>query len=276
MKKNGNLDERKLHSFRVGERNENFLTSDTVIANNSDPSLENHKLSSRNFVPKIVYFSRCKAKSAQPYLGPGSSKEIPTKINSIQKNNLFVSTKTNSHLFEGVKKNKSVKNFDILNSEDQSSIINEIKTASGCTNFQRKIKSNYQYANICLFPIIHNDLLSLMKDEFGNYLCQDLVGVLYQQNFDYFLNVVNENFIEISFSVFGSKVVQRLIQQTQVKGTTNTVRIYDLLCSKVKGRVVKMSANQNATHIIQKMIVLFPHSYNTFLYKEIVYLLYYI
>ena len=143
------------------------------------------------------------------------------------------------------------------------------KIENNCHYLQMKILSNINYSNEILFPFLYPNILTLINDKYGNYLYQSFIEVLNPKNLLKFLLILKNNFLEISHSQNGTRVIQKLIEKSvSIKQGNNNI-IQNYLIDMLKGNVYKLSNDENANHIIQKFIVNIHSPYNNFIYEEL-------
>lgn len=165
-----------------------------------------------------------------------------------------------------MRKKKQIKTqIEDNNAEGMSKLIQKEK---GCRYFQRKIKEDPKYANEILYPSLKKYMFELIVDQFGNYLYQEFLDVLDETNFDDYLNFVAINFIKIAFSTHGTRVIQGLLQRVQIE-TPKGKEVFRVISSRMVTNIAQMAVDENANHIIQKYLNLFPSEYNNFIYQEI-------
>ena len=169
-------------------------------------------------------------------------------------------------------------NFNIYNNtinqedfEAINSILNENnhqKNQNYCHYLQLKIISNPQYSNNILYHFLIPYMLQLINNVYGNLIYQNFIEVLEQNNLYHLVNFIKNNFIEISHSPNGTRVIQKLIEKIyQNKSYKSFIFLY--LIEMIKGKVCELSIDENANHIIQKFIIYIPSPLNNFIYYEI-------
>ena len=142
------------------------------------------------------------------------------------------------------------------------------KIENNCHYLQMKILSNINYSNDILFPFLYPNMLSLINDQYGNSLYQSFIEVLNPKNLLKFLLLLKNNFLEISHSHNGTRVIQKLIEKSTIlKQGSNIIQKY--LIEMIKGNVYEFSNDENANHIIQKYIINIHYPNNNFIYEEL-------
>ena len=111
-------------------------------------------------------------------------------------------------------------------------------------------------------------MLPLINNIYGNLIYQNFIDILDQSNLYHFLNFINHNFIEISHSQNGTRVIQKLVEKIYHLKLYKSF-ICNSLIQMLKGRVTELSIDENANHIIQKFIIHIPYPINNFIYNEI-------
>ena len=160
----------------------------------------------------------------------------------------------------------SIQDLNIINL-----IINDIPSQKKENNYhylQMKILHNPIYANEILYPYLYPYMITLLNDQFGNYIYQSFIEILNTKNFYNFLLVIKNNFKEISCSKNGTRVIQKLIEKsTNIKQGNNIIQ--KSLIEMLKGKIFELSNDENANHIIQKFIINIQYPYNNFIYEEL-------
>ena len=160
----------------------------------------------------------------------------------------------------------SIQDLNIINL-----IINDIPSQKKENNYhylQMKILHNPIYANEILYPYLYPYMITLLNDQFGNYIYQSFIEILNTKNLYNFLYVLKNNFKEISCSKNGTRVIQKLIEKsTNIKQGYNIIQ--KSLIEMLKGKIFELSNDENANHIIQKFIINIQYPYNNFIYEEL-------
>ena len=111
-------------------------------------------------------------------------------------------------------------------------------------------------------------MLPLINNIYGNLIYQNFIEVLEQNNLYHLINFIKINFIEISHSPNGTRVIQKLIEKIYQNKSYKSF-IFFCLIEMIKGKVSELSIDENANHIIQKFIIYIPSPFNNFIYYEI-------
>ena len=170
-------------------------------------------------------------------------------------NNIFNIIKTNNYFY-------SNKNISTTNAHN--TIILKIKDKYGCMVMKNKILSEPNYANEILFPQIKNDLVDLSCHNYGNYFLQEFLDIISFENLNTFLDLISKDFIKISISPHGTRVIQKLIDKISFIPILINKFIY-IINTKDLSIICQ---SQYGNHIIQKFLLTF-HSceYTLFIYK---------
>ena len=100
------------------------------------------------------------------------------------------------------------------------------KIENNCHYLQKKISANPVYANDVLFPFLFSNIVSLINDQFGNFIYQGFIDILNSQNLINLLFIIKNNFFEISKSQNGTRVIQKLLEKTTLikQGNNNLIQ----------------------------------------------------
>ena len=191
---------------------------------------------------------------------------IPDKNNKqIHSNlisNIFNIINMNNYFY--LQRNCSINNNPYRNTQTINNQILLIKDKIGCIVMKNKILSDPNYANEILFPQISADIKDLCCDNFGNYFLQSFLDIITFDNLNKFLDIINQDFIEICLSSYGTRVVQKVIDKISFTPFLLNKFTY-LLNSPDFGVICK---SQYGNHIIQKFITVIHNSdYTTFIYN---------
>jgi Pumilio-family RNA binding repeat len=106
-------------------------------------------------------------------------------------------------------------------------------------------------------PIISD----LMMDMYGNYMCQTLFHNCSAGQRLQLLTAMRGNLIDVAFHPRGTHALQNLIAMTSLKEEETIYR------EEFQGRLVEMSVDNNASHIVQRLLVTVNNRY--FIIREI-------
>ncbi|GJX24933.1 pumilio homolog 12-like protein [Tanacetum coccineum] len=148
----------------------------------------------------------------------------------------------------------------------RGNLYNLAKDQNGCRLLQSLFeKPTFEDVEMVLFEVV-DKIADLMKDQFGNYLVQKLVGVCnIQQKMELVLSLtrVPTNIILVCMSPHGTRAVQRLLENlsdpTQVMLVMNALR-----CG-----AVALATDPNGHHVIQFCLVNYHCDFNKPILNEI-------
>lgn len=163
--------------------------------------------------------------------------------------------------------NERVKRMFTLNNAKKD-LAHIILTQYGCRLYQKRIMSDPIFCNNFLYPTLVPYMLTLINNQFGNYLYQLFIDLLNPINFQHFLSFIDVNFMNIAYAIHGTRVIQKLIEKMNYLDE-NSQRIFELMARNIHGNVKKMAIDQHANHVLQKFISFSRHFPNDFLYEEI-------
>ena len=102
-----------------------------------------------------------------------------------------------------------------------------------------------------LFVRILPHTRQLTVDQFGNYVIQKLLDDLPESSMGLLFNQLTGSFFTYSIHMYGCRVVQRVIE------TASSDRLF-VITEELKGHVIECVEDQNANHVIQKLIERLP------------------
>ena len=196
-----------------------------------------------------------------------NSKNInENEINNNNYNNLFINN--NSILFNLNDFQTLSLIISILNNSSQIKINSSIFT----TFIKSKITSNPNFVNFIFYPFFRSNMLLIINNKLGNLIYQNIIEILNDKNFFDFVNFLTSNFYEISHSIIGTRIIQKLIEYFIKIPENENKKIFFLYSNfllMLKGKVFELSKNENANHIIQKFIKYLKFPLNNFIYEEL-------
>ena len=132
-------------------------------------------------------------------------------------------------------------------------LVNFLCTSKGIIEIQRKLpKSNYDYKMFLTLHLNKDGLSKIMKNTYGNYFFQQLIKNSEEQFISLIISYISENFINISKDSSGTFSLQALLDEI------STLEEEQKILSCIKNHEMEMAYDKNATHVLQKLILLFP------------------
>lgn len=138
------------------------------------------------------------------------------------------------------------------------------KDQYGCRFLQKKLDED-KTSTTCdvIFGEILPEIVELMSDPFGNYLCQKLIEKCTPQQRLAIVRGVSGSLVQISKNMHGTRAVQKTIEQL---GSPEEIR---LIRDALKGSVVALIQDLNGNHVIQKCIHRLEPNDNQFIYDAV-------
>lgn len=138
------------------------------------------------------------------------------------------------------------------------------KDQYGCRFLQKKLDED-KTSTTCdlIFTEIVNEVVELMSDPFGNYLCQKLIEKCTPVQRLAIVRGVSGSLVQISKNMHGTRAVQKTIEQL---GSPEEIR---LIREALKGSVVALIQDLNGNHVIQKCIHRLEPNDNQFIYDAV-------
>lgn len=107
-----------------------------------------------------------------------------------------------------------------------------------------------------------------MGTQFGNHLHQNLNSILEKENILDLIQFASDYFTELLSFPLGSNFLKSLLEKANLEDELG-ILIYKTFEKKIKGRVIELSSNKNASHLIHKFIIIIRAPYNNFIFEEI-------
>jgi hypothetical protein len=138
------------------------------------------------------------------------------------------------------------------------------KDQYGCRFLQKKLDED-KTSMTCdiIFGEILPEVVDLMSDPFGNYLCQKLIEKCTPTQRLAIVRGVSGSLVQISKNMHGTRAVQKTIEQL---GSSEEVRF---IREALKGSVVALIQDLNGNHVIQKCIHRLEPNDNQFIYDAV-------
>jgi len=133
----------------------------------------------------------------------------------------------------------------------------------GCRFLQKLLESEDETIVGTIFSEISENIVHLMSDPFGNYLCQKLLEYCNPEQRLSIVRGVSPEFVAISKNIHGTRAVQKLIELINAKEEYRIVR------ESLKGSVVSLIEDLNGNHVIQKCLHKMEPNDNQFIYDAV-------
>ena len=244
--------------------NGNINSSQLNLSFNSNQNYFNQQKEINNFGLNTINISNIK------------NNNIINNINylNVVKNNVMEKNNLNNKIFKNgnisnKKLNSTIKK-DINNSNQQLCLneflqyinslplplVNYLCTSKGILEIQKKLpKSNYNYKLFIILHLNKDGLSKIMKNTYGNYFFQQLIKDGEEQIISLILSYISESIVNISKDPSGTFSLQALLDEV----TSNEQEKIILNC--IKGHEMEMAYDKNATHVLQKLVLLFQDTH---------------
>ena len=139
-------------------------------------------------------------------------------------------------------------------------LVNYLCTQKGTIEIQKKIENSNKNYKLLLVNYLNKEGLSvIMKNTYGNYFFQQLIKKNEKSVISLILSYISEDFIDISKDFSGTFSLQALLDEI----SSNEEQQKILNC--IKNYEMEMAYNKNATHVLQKIVLLIPDSHRIYL-----------
>ena len=181
-----------------------------------------------------------------------SSLNLNKKKNGIKKrNNLF---KNNYNLSKGSIKEKDIRDFKRFCDGLKCSLPDYICSQIGSRIMQKYLNKFPPFIITNLIEKIYMDFEKMMCNIYGNYFCQKLYIISSIEQRRMILNSIKDIFVSISKTTAGAHVAQSIIEESSTKEEKAIIMSY------VKGNELGLALHPEGTHVLQKIIQIFPEN----------------
>ena len=143
-------------------------------------------------------------------------------------------------------------------------LVNFLCTPKGISEVQKKLEQSNNKDNFLLVHFLNKQGLSkIMKDTYGNYFFQKLIKNKEKSLISLILSYISEDFIDISKNFAGTFSLQALLDEI------SSIEEEQKILNYIKNYEMEMAFNQNATHVLQKIVLLFPDYHRIYLNEVI-------
>ena len=186
-------------------------------------------------------------------------------LNNLRKNQ-------NAFIYENYMKNQN-NNFNNFPFQDKNindfikyinslpmPLVNFLCTPKGTLEIQKKLEKLSKEYKVLLVNILKKQgLYIIMKNTYGNYFFQQLIKNNDKVLISLIISYISENLVDISKDFQGTFSIQALLDEISTYEEEQNI----LNC--IKKYEMEMAFNKNATHVLQKIVLLFPDIHRVFL-----------
>ena len=192
---------------------------------------------------------------------------LKTIDNNNLNNKIFIKKKNNKN-----NNNNKIKNINVNFSKNQNSnykfdlneflkyinslsmtLVDYLCTSKGILEIKKKLnKLNNDYKEFIILHLNKNGLIKIMKNVYGNYFFQQLIKNSEEQYISLILTYISDDFVEISKDFSGTFSLQALLDEI------STLENEQKILKSIKNHEMEMAFDKNATHVFQKILLLFP------------------
>uniref|UniRef100_A0A6B2L4Q5 PUM-HD domain-containing protein n=1 Tax=Arcella intermedia TaxID=1963864 RepID=A0A6B2L4Q5_9EUKA len=133
----------------------------------------------------------------------------------------------------------------------------------GCRYLQRQLDTGDEQVIKVIFDEVIDNIVQLMSDPFGNYLCQKLIEHCSDEQRIEIVKGVAGDIVHISKNMHGTRAVQKLIEHLSSPEENKLIR------KALKGSVVGLIQDLNGNHVIQKCLHKMEPNDNQFIYDAV-------
>lgn len=139
-------------------------------------------------------------------------------------------------------------------------LVNYLCTPKGTLEIQKKLeKSNNDYKILLINLLNKQGLSKIMKNTYGNYFFQQLIKKNEKSIISLIISYISEDFLDISKDFSGTFSLQALLDEIP------SIEEEQNILKSIKNKELEMAFDKNATHVLQKIILLFPDNHRAYL-----------
>lgn len=139
-------------------------------------------------------------------------------------------------------------------------LVNYLCTPKGTLEIQKKLeKSNNDYKILLINLLNKQGLSKIMKNTYGNYFFQQIIKKNEKSIISLIISYISEDFLDISKDFSGTFSLQALLDEIP------SIEEEQNILKSIKNKELEMAFDKNATHVLQKIILLFPDNHRAYL-----------
>ena len=149
-------------------------------------------------------------------------------------------------------KEKYIRDFKLFCDGLKCSLSDYICSQVGSRIMQKYLNYFPSFIITNLIEMIYMNFERVMCDIYGNYFCQKLYTISSIEQRRMILNSIKDIFINISKTSAGAHVTQNIIEESKTKDEKIIIMQY------IKGHEMELALHPEGTHVLQKIIQIFP------------------
>ena len=135
-------------------------------------------------------------------------------------------------------------------------LVNYLCTSKGILEIQKKMpKLNYDYKLFIILHLNKDGLSRIMKNTYGNYFFQQIIKDSEEKIISLILSYIADDFISISKDSSGTFSLQAFLEEI------STLDQEEAILKCINNHELEMAYDKNATHVLQKLVLLFPDNH---------------
>ena len=123
---------------------------------------------------------------------------------------------------------------------------------AGCRFLQEKIENDPKNTVKIFFNNLINNIITIMKDPFGNYLVQKLYPYLSQEDINIILEKISNDIFDLGSNMYATRCIQNIINHLSNKDLVNK------FLNLIKPHIISLLKDMHGVHIVNKFIYLHP------------------
>ena len=222
------------NNFIFDELNQTFVKSNTFYNNNKNI----YELSKNHTT----------INSDNKYLSSLFGNKKKNKKKNNHKNNI----NKNGNITKESTKEKNIRDFKLFCDGLKCSLSDYICSQVGSRIMQKYLNHFPSFIITNLIEMIYMNFEKIMCDIYGNYFCQKLYAICTIEQRRMILNSIKDIFINVSKTTAGAHATQNIIEESKTKDEKIIIMLY------IKGHEMELALHPEGTHVLQKIIQIFP------------------
>jgi hypothetical protein len=181
-----------------------------------------------------------------------ASSFFSNKKNNKKKNKNKNNNNKSGNMIKENSKEKNIKDFKLFCEGLKCSLSDYICSQTGSRIMQKYLNHFPSFIITNLIEMIYMNFEKIMCDIYGNYFCQKLYAISSIEQRRMILNSIKDIFINVSKTTAGAHVTQNIIEESKTKDEKIIIMQY------IKGHEMELALHPEGTHVLQKIIQIFP------------------